>query len=35
MAAFNSLSHLDARGFGVVNSVLITLLPKKPGAEEV
>jgi mannosylglycoprotein endo-beta-mannosidase len=35
MAAFNSLSHLDAHGFGAVNSALITLLPKKPGAEEV
>jgi hypothetical protein len=35
MAAFNSLSHLDSRGFGAVNNALITLLPKKPGAEEV
>jgi hypothetical protein len=35
MAAFNSLSCLDSRGFGAVNSALITLLPKKPGAEEV
>jgi hypothetical protein len=35
MAAFNSLSPLDCRGFGAVNSALITLLPKKPGAEEV
>jgi mannosylglycoprotein endo-beta-mannosidase len=35
MAAFNSLSRLDSRGFGAVNSTLITLLPKKPGAEEV
>jgi hypothetical protein len=35
MAAFNSLSRLDGRGFGAVNSALITLLPKRPGAEEV
>jgi hypothetical protein len=35
MAAFNSLSRLDSRGFGAVNNVLITLLPKKPGVEEV
>jgi hypothetical protein len=35
MAAFNSLSRLDSRGFGAVNNALITLLPKKPGAEEV
>jgi hypothetical protein len=35
MVAFSSLSHLDSRGFGVVNSALITLLPKRPGAEEV
>jgi hypothetical protein len=35
MAAFNSLSCLDSRGFGLVNSALITLLPKRPGAEEV
>ncbi|KAM0873929.1 hypothetical protein ACQ4PT_037735 [Festuca glaucescens] len=35
MAAFNSLSHLDNRGFGAVNGALITLLRKKPGAEEV
>jgi hypothetical protein len=34
-AAFNSLSRLDSRGFGAMNSALITLLPKKPGAEEV
>jgi hypothetical protein len=35
MAAFNSLSRFDARGFGAVNSALITILSKKPGAEEV
>jgi hypothetical protein len=35
MAAFNSLSPLDSRGFGTVNNALITLLPKKAGAEEV
>jgi hypothetical protein len=35
MAAFNSLSRLDSRGFGAVNSALITLNPKRPGAEEV
>jgi hypothetical protein len=35
MAAFNSLSRLDSRGFGAINNALITLLPKKPGAEEV
>jgi hypothetical protein len=35
MAVFNSLSRLDSRGFGAVNSALITLLPKRPGAEEV
>jgi hypothetical protein len=35
MAAFDSLSRLDSRGFGAVNSALITLLPKRPGAEEV
>jgi hypothetical protein len=35
MAAFNSLSRLDSCGFGVVNNALITLLPKKPRAEEV
>jgi hypothetical protein len=35
MAVFNSLSHLDRHGFRAVNSALITLLPKKPGAEEV
>jgi hypothetical protein len=35
MAAFNSLSCLDSRGFGAVNSALITLLPKRPGAQEV
>jgi hypothetical protein len=35
MAAFNSLSRLDNRGFGAVNIALITLLPKRPGAEEV
>uniref|UniRef100_A0ACD5YE76 Uncharacterized protein n=1 Tax=Avena sativa TaxID=4498 RepID=A0ACD5YE76_AVESA len=35
MDAFHSLSGLDSCGFGSVNSSLITLLPKKPGAEEV
>jgi hypothetical protein len=35
MATFNSLSRLDNRGFGAVNSALIALLPKRPGAEEV
>ncbi|KAM0918663.1 hypothetical protein ACQ4PT_008713 [Festuca glaucescens] len=35
MVAFNSLSRLDCRGFGAVNEALITLLPKKNGAEEV
>jgi hypothetical protein len=35
MAAFNSLLRLDNRGFGAVNNALITLLPKKAGAEEV
>jgi hypothetical protein len=35
MAAFNSLSCLDSRGFGAVNNALITLLPKKHGSEEV
>jgi hypothetical protein len=35
MVAFNSLSHLDSRGFGAVSSVLITLLPKSLRAEEV
>jgi hypothetical protein len=35
MAAFNSLSFLDSRGFGAINSALITLLPKSLGAEEV
>jgi hypothetical protein len=35
MAAFDSLSRLDSRGVGAVNSALITLLPKRPGAEEV
>jgi hypothetical protein len=35
MAAFNSLSRLDGRGFGAVNSALITLLPKRSGAQEV
>jgi mannosylglycoprotein endo-beta-mannosidase len=35
MAVFNSLSCLDSRGFGAVNSMLITLLPKWPGAKEV
>jgi hypothetical protein len=35
MVAFNSLSRLDSRGFGAVNNTLITLLPKKPRAEEV
>jgi hypothetical protein len=35
MAAFNSLSRLDSHGFGAVNSALITLFPKRPGAEEV
>jgi hypothetical protein len=35
MAAFNSLSRLDSHGFGAVNSAIITLLPKKSGAEEV
>jgi hypothetical protein len=29
------LSRLDNRGFGAVNNALITLLPKKLGAEEV
>jgi hypothetical protein len=32
---FNSLSRLDSCGFGAVNNALITLLLKKPGAEEV
>jgi hypothetical protein len=35
MAALNSLSRLDSLGFGEVNNALITLLPKKPGAEKV
>jgi hypothetical protein len=35
MAAFNSLSRLDSHGFRAVNSAIITLLPKKSGAEEV
>jgi hypothetical protein len=35
MAALNSLSRLDSLGFGEVNNALITLLPKKPGVEEV
>ncbi|KAM0829175.1 hypothetical protein ACQ4PT_067046 [Festuca glaucescens] len=35
MDAFSSLSRLDCRGFGAVNGALITLLPKKPGTEEV
>ena len=35
MDAFNSLSRRDARGFSSVNQALITLLPKKAGAEEV
>jgi hypothetical protein len=35
MAAFNSLSRLDSHGFGAVNNAIITLLPKKSGAEEV
>jgi hypothetical protein len=35
MAAFNSLSRLDSHGFGAVNNVLITLLLKKPRAEDV
>jgi hypothetical protein len=35
MATLNSLSHLDSHGFRAVNSALITLLPKKPRAEEV
>jgi hypothetical protein len=35
MATFNSLSRLDSHGSGAVNSALITLLPKSPGAEEV
>jgi hypothetical protein len=35
MEAFNSLSCLDSRGFRVVNSIHITLLSKKPGAEEL
>jgi hypothetical protein len=35
MAMFNSLSRLDSRGFGAVNRVLITLIPKRPKAEEV
>jgi hypothetical protein len=35
MAVFNSLSRLDSRGFGAANSSLITLLPKRLGAEEV
>jgi hypothetical protein len=29
------MSHLDCHGFGAVNESLITLLPKKDGAEEV
>jgi hypothetical protein len=35
IAVFNSLLCLDNCGFGVVNSALITLLPKSLGAEEV
>jgi hypothetical protein len=35
MTTFNYLSRLDSCGFGAVNKVLITLLPKKPRAEEV
>jgi hypothetical protein len=35
MAAFNSRSCLDSRGFGAINSAIITLLPKRPGAQEV
>jgi mannosylglycoprotein endo-beta-mannosidase len=35
MDTFGSLSRLDCRGFGAMNGALITLLPKKPGAEEV
>jgi hypothetical protein len=35
MDVFNSLSCLDSRGFGAVNSALITLFPKRPGAQEV
>jgi hypothetical protein len=35
MEAFNSLCRLNSCGFEVVNSELITLLPKKPGAREV
>jgi hypothetical protein len=37
MAAFNSLSRLDSHGHGfkAVNSALITLLPKRSGAQEV
>jgi hypothetical protein len=35
MIAFNSMSRLDCRGFGAVNGALITLIPKKEGAEKV
>jgi hypothetical protein len=35
MAAFNSMSRMDCRGFGAVNGALITLIPKKEGAEKV
>jgi hypothetical protein len=35
MTAFNSMSRMDCRGFGAVNGALITLIPKKEGAEKV
>jgi hypothetical protein len=35
MTAFNSMSRLDCRGFGTVNDALVTLIPKKDGADRV
>jgi hypothetical protein len=35
MAAFNSMSRFDCHEFGAVNGALITLIPKKEGAEKV
>jgi hypothetical protein len=35
MTTFNFMSRLDFRGFGAVNDALVTLIPKKDGAERV
>jgi hypothetical protein len=35
MTTFNSMSRLECRGFGAVNDALVTLIPKKDGAERV